>query len=48
MGLDVAYCQPGGIEPDDFVIHAVDAGLAFLDQLHQLRLEAAGQVTMAM
>ena len=38
MRLNIAHRQPGGIEPDDLVIHAIDAGLAFL---HQLRLKAA-------
>jgi len=42
MSLDVAHRQPGGIEPDDLVIHPVDPGLAFL---HQFRLEAAVAVT---
>ena len=42
MRLDVAHRQPGGIEPDDLVIHAINAGLALL---HQLRLEAAVAVT---
>lgn len=38
MGLYVAHRQPGGIEPDDLVIHPVDPGLALL---HQLGLETA-------
>lgn len=42
MGLDVAHRQPGGVEPDDLVIHAIDAGLALH---HQFRLEAAVVVT---
>jgi hypothetical protein len=38
VGLDVADRQPGGVEPNDLVVHPVDPGLAFL---HQLGLEAA-------
>ena len=38
MRLDVPNRQPGGVEPDDLVIHPVDPGLALL---HQFRLEAA-------
>jgi len=38
VGLDVAYRQPSGVEPNDLVVHPVDPGLALL---HQLRLEAA-------
>lgn len=33
MGADIADTQPGGVEPDDLVVHAVDPGLALLNQL---------------
>ena len=38
MGLDVPHRQPGGVEPDDLVVHPVDPGLALL---HQFGLETA-------
>ena len=38
MSADVAGRQASRIEPDDLVIHPIDPGLAFLDQL---RLETA-------
>jgi len=42
VGADVAGRQTRRVKPDDFVIHPVDPGLAFLDQL---RFETAIAVT---
>jgi len=42
MGADIADTQPGGVEPNNLVIHPVDPGLPLLDQF---RLETSVPVT---